>query len=99
MACAMPLSETTRQRLRTHLGCRVVDIREAPETTSIVLARALSLQATSILSEMFPDARVVTCQLLDDQHPTDIPSFSVINPRSQPSLSAAQQRRSAIRTA
>lgn len=85
----MVLTTSTRQDLQAHLGCTVVDIREAPDTTTMVLAPVLSLGATSILSEMFPRAQVVTCRYLDDQHPTDLPAFSVATTAGETSLSAA----------
>ena len=85
----MPLAGSTRETLQEHLGCSVVDIREAPETTHVVLAPALSLRAASILAEMFPLAQVVTCEYLDDQHPLDIPTFSVARPYADASLSLA----------
>lgn len=87
VACAMPLAVSTMEALSEHLGCAVVDIREAPETTHIVLAPALSVRATSILAEMFPLARVVTCEYLDDRHPLDIPAFSVADSYASGSLS------------
>lgn len=88
VVCAMPLQRGTRETLQAQLGCVVVDICEAPEDASIVLAPELSLRAATILLEMFPRARVVTCRFLDDEHPTDIPA-SILKSSAMTSLSGA----------
>lgn len=82
VAHAMPLTPTSQQRLQNHLGCVVFDIRDAPETTGIVLAPRLSHQAATVMAAMFPHASILQCDYLNDENPIDVPA-SVVGPHGR----------------
>lgn len=73
VAFATPLSSTTPEVLTAQLGCTVVDIRQASQHTDIVLAPVLSPAAVSVLRRMFPQARIVACEFVDEEHGADLP--------------------------
>ncbi len=64
IAIGMPTSDSERAALATSLGggCRVVDIREAPPDTAILVVPPCSAHAINSLMDAYPLARVLVLE-------------------------------------
>ena len=64
IAIGMPTSDSERTTLASSLGggCRVVDIREAPPHTAILVVPPCSAHAINSLMEAYPLARVLVLE-------------------------------------
>ncbi|WP_460816725.1 hypothetical protein [Nocardioides korecus] len=69
VATTMRMSSAARERLATAMGegYLVVDFADAPPTTDVVLAHAVSHQLMSTFAAMFPRARIVVTEILDEE--------------------------------
>lgn len=71
---AVDLNKRAREALAERLGPGHVvrDIREAGSTADIVLVPALSSQGVGGLRGMFPGAKILACEFVDDEYGVDI---------------------------
>ncbi len=69
VATAMRLSDVARSRLSDEFGPAyiVLDLREAPESTDVVLTHPVSPQLLAHLRDRFPQARVIVTEIEDDE--------------------------------
>ena len=69
VATTMRMSATARERLAASMGegYLVVDFADAPPTTDVVLAHAVSHQLMATFAAMFPQARIVVTEILDEE--------------------------------
>jgi hypothetical protein len=69
VATAMKLSDAARRRLSDEFGADyiVLDMREAPPTTDVLLVNPVSPQLLGMLREHFSQARVVVAEIEDDE--------------------------------
>lgn len=70
----MRMSDAARTRLSEAFGSSylVLDFADAPATADIVLAQAVSPQLMNIWAQMFPDARILVTEILDDELGLDV---------------------------
>lgn len=71
---AVHLNRRAREALAARLGAGhlVRDIREAGSTADIVLVPAMSSQGVGGLRDMFPGAKILACEFVDDEYGVDI---------------------------
>ena len=71
---AVHLNKRAREALAARLGAGhlVRDIREAGSTADIVLVPAMSSQGVGGLRDMFPGAKILACEFVDDEFGVDI---------------------------
>ena len=70
----MRMSDAARTRLSEAFGPSylVLDFADAPATADIVLAQAVSPQLMNIWARMFPHARILVTEILDDELGLDV---------------------------
>lgn len=71
---AVHLNKRAREALAVRFGAGHVvrDIREAGSTADIVLVPAMSSQGVGGLRDMFPGAKILACEFVDDEYGVDI---------------------------
>ncbi len=70
----MRMSDAARTRLSEAFGPSyvVLDFADAPATADIVLAQAVSPQLMNVWARMFPHARILVTEILDDELGLDV---------------------------